>query len=83
MLWVSMNNTDSPANTIANMVSFDWRLTAATMAGGSLVVGVAVALGLVGLGGPWTLVPTAVGVGLGYALYRRFSDDDPLAGVLN
>jgi len=64
------------------MADINWGLAAATTAGGVLVVSVAVALDFVG-DGPWALVPTAVGVVAGYAIYRVFGDGDPLADVLS
>jgi hypothetical protein len=60
------------------MSSVNWRLVAVTVAGVVLVVSTAVALDVVGSPQPLSaLAPVAVGIAVGYAIYRRFDDDTP------
>jgi hypothetical protein len=66
------------------MVSVNWRLAAVTVAGVVLVFSTGVALDFVGSPQAVSaLAPVAVGIAAGYAIYRRFNDDDSLTDVLN
>lgn len=79
-----MTNIDTIVSPITDMASVNWTLVAVTTAGVFLVVGTAVVLDFVGSPQAVSaLAPVAVGVAVGYAIYRRFGDDNPLTDELN